>query len=66
MSNREQFNVRLPAFTVESIELVCDTYGLTKTQAIILAVDRLTHDLDPEACNPEAMMATRDLPADES
>lgn len=45
---REQFNVRLPVFTLETIDLICETYGLTKTQVVILAVDRLARDINPE------------------
>lgn len=44
----EQFNVRLPGYTLEQIDLLCDTYGLTKTQVTILAFDRLTLALAPE------------------
>ena len=44
----EQFNVRLPGYTLEQIDLLCSTYGLTKTQVTILAFDRLTLALDPE------------------
>jgi hypothetical protein len=44
----EQFNVRLPGNTWEQIDLLCSTYGLTKTQLTILAIDRLTRDLNPD------------------
>lgn len=44
----EQFNVRLPGYTLEQIDLLCSTYGLTKTQVTILAFDRLTLALDHE------------------
>jgi len=44
----EQFNVRLPGNTWDQIDLLCGTYGLTKTQLTILAIDRLTRDLNPE------------------
>jgi hypothetical protein len=43
-----QFNVRLPGNTLECIDLLVETYGMTKTQVIILAVDRLTRDLYPD------------------
>lgn len=43
----EQLNVRLPGLTLDTIDLLCETYGLTKTQCIILAVDRLARGLDP-------------------
>jgi len=45
MSNKEQFNVRLPGNTLECIDLLVQTYGMTKTQVIILAVDRLCRDV---------------------
>ena len=44
---RQQVNYRLPDITIESIDLIVETYGLTKTQTVILAVDRLARDLYP-------------------
>ena len=41
-------SVRLPGLTRECIDLVAVTYGMTMTQVIILAVDRLTRELNPE------------------
>ena len=38
----QQFNVRLPELTHQQIAQLSETHGLTKTQVIILAVDRLT------------------------
>jgi hypothetical protein len=38
----QQFNVRLPDLTRSQIAQISDRHGLTKTQVIILAVDRLT------------------------
>ena len=38
----QQFNVRLPEITHNQIAQISETHGLTKTQVIILAVDRLT------------------------
>ncbi len=38
----QQFNVRLPEITHNQIAQISDLHGLTKTQVIILAVDRLT------------------------
>jgi hypothetical protein len=38
----QQFNVRLPELTRTQIAQISDRHGLTKTQVIILAVDRLT------------------------
>jgi hypothetical protein len=37
----QQFNVRLPELTHSQIAQIGETHGLTKTQVIILAVDRL-------------------------
>jgi hypothetical protein len=50
-----QFNARLPHLTHKQITDLSEAYGLTKTQAIILAVDRLTRELkveSPEDQNP--------------
>jgi hypothetical protein len=41
-----QFNVRLPELTHTQIDDIASGYGLTKTQVIILAVDRLARDLN--------------------
>jgi len=49
---RTQMNFRLPVLTIEQIELIAQTYGLTHTQIIILAVDRLAAALNPETGNP--------------
>lgn len=57
MKTYEQFNVRLPGLTLDCIDLVADTYGMTKTQVIILAVDRLTRDLMPDAPGHDAARA---------
>lgn len=48
-STSSQFNARLPKLTHEQITRLADSYGLTKTQVIILAVDRLARDLDSES-----------------
>ena len=48
MAALEQFNVRLPGMTLEQIDLIAETYGLTKTQVIIVAVDRMTAQVNPE------------------
>ncbi len=37
----QQFNVRLPEYTLDQINAISDTRGLTKTQVVILAIDRL-------------------------
>ena len=44
----QQFNVRLPELTLDQIAHISDTHGLTKTQVIILAVDRFTAALAGE------------------
>lgn len=51
-----QFNARLPQLTHAQINDLSATHGLTKTQVIILAVDRLARDL-----NSESHEATRDV-----
>ena len=55
----QQFNVRLPALTHEQISQLHESYGLTKTQVIILAVDRLAQALAAE--NAEAHHELRRL-----
>jgi hypothetical protein len=44
-----QFNARLPLLTHDQITRLADSYGLTKTQVIIVAVDRLARDLKAES-----------------
>lgn len=41
-----QFNARLPHLTHTQINNIVELHGLTKTQVIIVAVDRLARDLD--------------------
>lgn len=41
----QQFNVRLPELTHAQIAQISDGHGLTKTQVVILAIDRLTSAL---------------------
>lgn len=48
MTAKTQFNVRLPDYTLEQIDLLRQTYGLTQVQVIVLAIDRLTRDLHAE------------------
>jgi hypothetical protein len=43
-----QFNARLPLLTHAQINNLAVVHGLTKTQVIIVAVDRLARDLDAE------------------
>lgn len=45
----QQFNIRLPKISHEQINHLSETYGLTKTQVVILAIDRLTQALDAES-----------------
>lgn len=49
MSASSQFNARLPQLTHSQIGDLTDAYGLTKTQVVILAVDRLIRDLQNES-----------------
>lgn len=44
-----QFNARLPQLTHSQINNLAVVHGLTKTQVIILAVDRLTRELGAES-----------------
>lgn len=48
-----QFNARLPQLTHTQIIDLSEAYGLTKTQAIILAVDRLARELRAESAEAE-------------
>jgi hypothetical protein len=48
-----QFNARLPHLTHTQINDLSEAYGLTKTQAIILAVDRLAQELKAESSEAE-------------
>jgi hypothetical protein len=43
--NSNQFNARLPQLTHTQINQLSQIHGLTKTQVVIIAVDRLTRDL---------------------
>ena len=54
-----QFNARLPKLTHEQIRDVAREHGLTKTQVVIIAVDRLTRDL--QAGSAVAAQATKDV-----
>ena len=46
-----QFNARLPLLTHGQINQLAHDYGLTKTQVIIVAVDRLARDLKAESAD---------------
>ena len=52
-TNSGQFNARLPSLTHDQILQITKIYGLTKTQVIIMAVDRLTRDLKSESSKAE-------------
>ena len=45
----QQVNVRLPKLTRDQIDELSQTHGLTKTQVVILAIDRLSQALDSES-----------------
>jgi hypothetical protein len=51
-----QFNARLPQLTHTQINNLSGVHGLTKTQVIIVAVDRLARDL-----NAESLEANKDV-----
>lgn len=59
MKTSNQFNVRLPQLTHAQIGTLTEVYGLTKTQVVILAIDRLTRQL--EGGSPEAEKDARRL-----
>lgn len=40
-----QFNTRLPELTTNQIDDIAEIHGLTKTQIIIIAIDRLHQQL---------------------
>jgi hypothetical protein len=50
----KQLNTRIPEITQEQIDEIANEYGLTKTQILILAIDRLSRDLYPRADNIRA------------
>lgn len=58
-SASNQFNVRLPRLSHTQIKTLSEMHGLTKTQVIIVAVDRLARDLKAEL--PEANRDVRML-----
>jgi hypothetical protein len=49
-----QFNARLPQLTHNQINKLVADHGLTKTQIIIVAVDRLARDLGSVATEAES------------
>ncbi len=44
----KQFNARIPQITQQQIDKIARLTGMTKTQIIILAIDRLARDLTPD------------------
>jgi hypothetical protein len=46
-----QFNARLPQLTHSQINELSEVHGLTKTQVIIVAVDRLARDLNADSAD---------------
>jgi hypothetical protein len=50
-STSSQFNARLPLLTHDQINALSEDYGLTKTQVIIVSVDRLARDLEIESAD---------------
>jgi hypothetical protein len=50
----KQFNTRIPQITQEQIDQIIDEYGLTKTQVLIITIDRLARDLYPKGDNIRA------------
>ena len=46
-----QFNARLPQLTHSQINELSEVHGLTKTQVVILAVDRLIRDLTVDSAD---------------
>ena len=53
VSTSSQFNTRLPLLTHDQISQIKNDYGLTKTQVIIIAVDRLARDLKAESAEAQ-------------
>lgn len=44
MATTKQFNTRLPEATVQQIEQIAQQTGMTKTQVLILAIDRMAKE----------------------
>ena len=44
-----QFNARLPKLAHDQINALVQEYGLTKTQVVILAIDRFSRELSAQA-----------------
>ncbi len=50
-------HLSLPEITIDQLENICDLYGLSDVQAVILAVDRLSRNLNPRDRTQEARNA---------
>lgn len=48
VASKKQMNTRLPDITNRQIDEIAIQYGMTKTQVLMLAVDRLSRDLRPD------------------
>ena len=48
-NNATQFNARLPQLSHDQINALVQEYGLTKTQVVILAIDRFSRELSAQA-----------------
>ena len=57
----KQFNTRLPELTHQQIDTLSQAHGLTKTQVVILAVDRFVRDLESALKSEEAEKDVRRL-----
>ena len=43
-----QLNIRIPPLTIQQIDKIVKATGMTKTQIVLLAIDRLTRELTPD------------------
>ena len=62
----EFLNVRLPRFTAQQIDRLCEHLGVTKTQLVVLAIDRMMRELDQGALSSDAGAENEDQGADAS
>lgn len=49
----KQFNTRLPESTLEQIEQIAKRTGMTKTQVLILAIDRMAKEQEKSTTKSE-------------
>ncbi len=60
-----QFNIRLPKHTEQQIKDLCEWYGMTQTQVILLSIDRLHTSITPKGKRNENLPEdATDHPAD--